>query len=433
MFQDERINRAEICPEKHLEIGPEKGVADPLLVTNGSLPPFLDAKKARNARYTTLCRLSAAVWKRQLPVHAVRYCSRKAIPAETRKKDGTWVSTGMPGHIEVQSRTEGSHGYHGLGRCASPLVCPFCSAVIQSHRAREVMQAGEYLLAHGFQCAMITQTASHSRNTSLVDFVKKFQEAQREMKKNKAYRTWQKKTGARFTIRAVETTDDNPDINGRKSGWHFHSHTLVFFERSTAFTKAEAAKYSRMFQQLWVKALEGVGLAGSMEHAARVDLPRANEKLDATRAEGDTQNIRNLCAYISKAFGWEVSGSRNKKGREAGRRISVWELQSAALNDRPDLLHRYAEYMRAIKGVNWLRWSPGLKDFCGIKEESDKSVVEHGEAGEECIYIFTNQDFKVIWKHGAQGLVLDAADEAGREGIATLVDELNNSTEVHHV
>ena len=76
-----------------------------------------------------------------------------------------------------------------------------------------------------------------------------------------------------------------------------------------------------------------------------------------------------------------MAGGRNKKGREQGRRISVWELQAAALTDRPDLLPRYAEYMRAIKGVNWLRWSQGLRQFCGIVEESDKEILERGEAG----------------------------------------------------
>ena len=107
------------------------------LVSNGSLLPFLEAKKARNRRYMLLRELSRAVWSGTLPAHGVRYCSRKAIPAETQKKDGTWVPTGMPGHIEVQSRDEGTrHSYHGLGRCASPLVCPFCSAVIQAHRCR---------------------------------------------------------------------------------------------------------------------------------------------------------------------------------------------------------------------------------------------------------------------------------------------------------
>jgi len=399
--------------------------ADAHLVTNVSLLPFSPAneeenpaKKARNLRYSLLRRLSKAIWAEKLPIHGSRFCSRRAIPAEKKKKDGTRVATGMPGHIEVQSRADAGHSYHGLGRCASPLVCPFCSAVIQAHRAQEVMKAGEYMLAHGFQVAMITQTASHNRETSLIDFVARFQAAQRDMRMHKSFRAWQKKTGAKFTIRAVETTDDNPDHGGKRSGWHFHSHTLVFFERNRAFTELEAAHFTELFQKMWVKALAGVGLEGSLERAAQVDLPRANEKLDGARATENAESVRNLCAYISKAFGWEVSGSRNKKGREAGRRISVWELQAAALTDRPDLLPRYAEYMRAIKGVNWLRWSQGLRHFCGIVEESDKEIMERGEAGEETVWTFTNADFAFVWRQGGQGKILDAADRAGASGIA---------------
>ncbi len=426
MFQNQTINQL----ENELEKGPEKGVADPLLVSRGSLPPFSNQQTARNRRYSLLCELSAAVWKRLLPVHEVRNCSRHPIPAMTRKKTGELVSTGMPGHIEIHTRTEGQHNYHGLRRCASALVCPFCSAILQVKRSREVMQMGEYMLAHGFQVALITQTASHDRNTNLVDFVKLFQKAQREMKRNKGYRTWQKETGAKFTIKVNETTDDNFDIGGRKSGWHFHSHTIVFFERNTAFTAEEASTYTKIFQMLWVKALEKVGLNGSLERAARVDLPRANDKLDTAREEGDLQNIRTLCAYVAKAFGWEVAGTRNKKGRADGRRVSVWELQEAALTDRPDLLPRYGEYMRAIKGVNWIRCSPGLKDFCGLDEKTDQALLEEGTAGEECIYIFTNQDFRLVWRHGAQGLILDAADEGGAAGIAALVAKLNSTPEV---
>ncbi len=406
-------------PKTPPEIRTDSGPGNGPLVSNGSLRPFSDPKKARNARYSLLRELSRLVWSGTLPVHGSRYCSRKAIPSETKKKDGTWVPTGMPGHIEIQSREEGTrHSYHGLGRCASPLVCPFCSAVIQAYRAAEVMRAGQYMLKHGFQVAMITQTASHSRATSLIDFVARFQAAQRDMKEHKAYKTWQKNTGAKFTIRAVETTDDNPDMHGNKSGWHFHSHTLVFFERPKAFTRRESEKFTRIFQQMWVKALAGVGLEGSLERAARVDLPRANEKLDAARAEENSESVNNLCAYVSKAFGWEMAGGRNKKGREQGRRISVWELQSAALTDRPDLLPRYAEYMRAIKGVNWLRWSQGLRAFCGITEESDKEIMERGEGGEETVWTFSNSEFAHIWRQGGQGKILDAADREGFLGIA---------------
>ena len=371
------------------------------------------AKKARNNRYSLLRELSRNVWNGKLPFHSARHCSRRAIPAERRKADGSMLKTGMPGTIQIQHREKThSHNYHGLSRCASALVCPVCSAIIQTRRAAEVMTAGQYLLQHGFQVAMITQTASHSRATSLYDFIQRFQAAQHDMKTWREYKRWQSQTGARFTIRAVETTDDNPDFEGKKTGWHYHTHTLVFFERENAFTEQEAKHFTELFQRMWVKALDGVGLSGSLERAADVSLPRANDLLDEARATENDENLKNLCAYISKAFGWEVSGGRSKKGKDEDRRISVWQLQEAALTNRPDLLWRYAEYMRAVRGLNWLRWSPGLKDFCGIKEVSDTKLME-GEEGDQVVWEFTNASFKKIWAGGYQGKLIEVADAGG--------------------
>lgn len=411
-----------------------KDAAGGFLVECGNKLPLLDAKKARNRRYALLSRLSKAVWKCTLPMHQVRHCSARSIPSTAKKKDGSRVPTGMPGAIEIHSREEGTrHNYHGLGRCASALVCPVCSAIIQPRRASEVMKAGEYLLAHGFQVAMLTQTASHGRTTSLVDFVARFQAAQKDMKNHRQYRKWQDETGARFTIRAVEITDDNFDIKGgRKSGWHFHTHTLIFFERDKAFTEKEVRKYTTWLQQMWVKALAGVGLDGSLERAAKLDLPRAARALDAARAEGqDNADVKKLCAYISKAFGWEVSGGRNKKGRDAGRRVSVWELQEAALTDRPDLLPRYAEYMRAVKGLAWLSWSHGLRSFCGLDEEkTDKQITEEGTIGQEIVWQFTDKQFRGVARFGQQGKLIDAADAGGKAGIAGALDTLKKGCDI---
>lgn len=430
----ERTKWTELWRKAKAESGSLTGAEGGSLGTSESLRPLSAvnededrAKKARNARYKLLRELSRNIWNGKLPSHSARHCSRRAIPSQRRKADGSIVKTKMPGTIQIQHREETKkHNYHGLSRCASALVCPVCSAIIQTRRAAEVMTAGQYLLQNGFQVAMVTQTASHSRATSLYDFIKRFQAAQHDMKAWREYKKWQKETGAKFTIRAVETTDDKPDFKGKKTGWHYHSHTLVFFERDKAFTEQEAKHFSELFQQMWVKALNGVGLEGSIERAARVDLPRANDLLDEARATENEENLKNLCAYISKAFGWEVSGGRSKKGKEKDRRVSVWELQEAALTTHPKLLWRYAEYMRAVRNLNWLRWSQGLKDFCGIKELSDAEIME-GEEGDQVIWEFTNAGFKKIWAGGYQGKLIEIADEGGTDALekAVVAIELN--------
>lgn len=407
----------------------KSGAVGDSLGSSGSLFPLnpenVDlARKSRNERYFLLRSLARQVWNGKLPWHQARHCSRIAIPAEVKKKNGSYVPTGMPGTIQIQHKEDtDKHVYHGLGRCASALVCPVCSAIIQRKRAEEVVMAGRYLLSHGFQIAMITQTASHNSKTSLVDFIARFQAAQHDLKKMRQYKKWMVETGGRFTIRSIEVTDDKPDYAGRKTGWHYHTHSLFFFEREKAFTEDEARKYSKFFQQLWIKALNGVGLSGCIERAAVVSLPKANDLLDDVRESGNSASLDALCLYISKAFSWEVSGSRNKEGKDEDRRVSIWEIQKAALTDKPELLYRYAEYMRAVKGINWLRWSPGLKSFCGIDEKTDEEIMR-GEEGDEIIYEFTNKSFKIVWQQAAQSKILDIADKGGQEALKQAVRAL---------
>lgn len=139
--------------------------------------------------------------------------------------------------------------------------------------------------------------------------------AQRDMKNHRQYRKWLGETGARFTIRAVEITDDNFDIKGgRKSGWHFHTHTLIFFERDKAFTEKEVRKYTTWLQQMWVKALAGVGLDGSLERAAKLDLPRAARALDAARAEGqDNADVKSFALTSVRLLAGRCQAGETRK------------------------------------------------------------------------------------------------------------------------
>lgn len=141
-----------------------------------------------------------------------------------------------------------------------------------------------------------------------------------------------KETGAKFTIRAVETTDDKPDFKGKKTGWHYHSHTLVFFERDKAFTEQEAKHFSELFQQMWVKALNGVGLEGSIERAARVDLPRANDLLDEARATENEENLKTCAPTLVKLLGGRCRVAGVKRQRKRSACVSVGTTGSCAYN-----------------------------------------------------------------------------------------------------
>lgn len=405
------------------------------LVKKASLRPSSDAPLNK---FQLRSRLAKTSWQGKIPAHQVRFCGIKAIPAQTKKADGSWVPTGMPGEVqihryEVPGTKEGDeptykHGYYGMYHCGSALICPVCGPIIQARRSEEVVQGGIQLLKRGYQVGMVTQTASHHSRTSLYDFVLRFQAAQRDLKSWRAYKKWKEQTGARFTIRSVETTDDNPDWNGRKTGWHFHSHTLIFFDRPNAFSEEEAEKYTKIFQKLWVCALNKVGLSGSLERAAVFSLPRATDALDrARKASSDPAedaDVVRLCKYVAKAFSYEISTGAIKEGRDGDRRINIWQLQHMALTTHPHLLSRYGEYMRAMRGISWLRWSQGLKDFCKISDISDQDIMR-GKAG-ELVYTLGEHGVAAIARFSFYKELIEIADAAQRDAPAAIDNALFN-------
>ena len=66
--------------------------------------------------------------------------------------------------------------------------------------------------------------------------------------------------------------------------------------------------------------------------------------------------------------------------------------------------------------MNWIRWSRGSKDFCGIKEVSDEELLK-GEEGDEVVWEFTNASFKKIWAGGYQGKLIEVADAGGTKAL----------------
>jgi len=101
--------------------------------------------------------------------------------------------------------------------------------------------------------------------------------------------------------------------------------------------------------------------------------------------------------------------------------MSVWRLQYLALTaklddpDRARLIARYGEYVRAVRGLSWMRWTPGLRAWVGLTEMTDADIMR-GQAGSP-VRDLSASDLRAVAFQGGQAKLIDAADAGGAEGI----------------
>ncbi len=129
---------------------------------------------------------------------------------------------------------------------------------------------------------------------------------------------------------------------------------------------------------------------------------------------GDVADVKPLAQYLAKKISYELTADIYKDGR-LSRRISIWELlRLAAETNDPRLWARFGAYMKGIKGVNFLRLTPGLRAFCGMEELTDAELLEG--ATEEKVYTFSANDWSLVVNQGSQRKLLYIIDQAAKDG-----------------
>lgn len=413
---------------------------DPALLIYQNLPGVLPAPHISNSavllrhfiswRFKKLLQLNAET----LGEKNLRFCNCHPTPAQGRRKDGSFYDTGMPGHIQIHAYDDASkiaelgeqkptHAYVGLKRCSSPMRCPACGARIRYVRREEVQKVSNIMIKHGFSYLFVTLTAPHNVDTDPKEFISKFQEANREMKKTD-WKKFKEEWGLAYYVRSIEVTDDKPGP-GFKTGVHFHSHTVNFCERP-AFTAAEASTFRDELAAKWVAALLKVGLITESEkektfkHGVDVQRPKVKEQGELS----DPALIQKLVEYISKGAAFELSpGTIGGKSGRKDKRISHWELMRIALTERPDLQPRLLNIIQALKGLAHMQYSRGLRDFCGLKEVTDEQIMR-GEA-DTMIYAFDTDEKETVWKtvkkFGQQKILLTALEDHDVETVIDII------------
>lgn len=224
------------------------------------------------------------------------------------------------------------HGFYftGYQTCGS-IFCPVCSGLIKTYRAHELNT-----LCNSFKgnIYLLTFTISHSRIDKLDQLFDVLKNASRKFWNNDATKNIFGRVDA--TVRSFEVTRTN-------NGWHPHFHTLLFVPGSLSFSDDAICK----LQHIWSRMVERAGGSADPDIGLSVQL-------------GD-----HAASYVCK-LGSELNGQECKDSCDF--------LQ--LLVDRQKSLVQ--EYLIALKGVKWLKWSKGLRAQLPLPDVTDSEIVQGG-------------------------------------------------------
>lgn len=251
----------------------------------------------------------------------------------------------------------------GVQTCGSVWACPVCSARIAMQRGKEIGYVIDEMIKTGHIPLMMTNTASHKKDTHLPTFIKKFGDAWRMFTQSRKWRNLKNTLGIKHSIKAIEAT------HTRQNGFHHHQHGILFAhaDKINSMKPFQVQDWQASVTELWLHCLDKNGLSGSKGRALDIQMSGDVKKDYLSKLgllDGDTTNLD-----------YELTAGRNKtyKGR------NIWQiLQSARLGNEADA-KLYIQYVQAYDGKNWITYSRGLKDLVNLEDMPDEEVAEEEE------------------------------------------------------
>lgn len=316
-----------------------------------------------------------------------------------------------------------------IAHCSSVWLCPVCSSIIQTRRANEVQRAIDW--ANGtsytknkltgelepvandndFQVIMITYTASHNVNLSLIDFGERLQKAYMMLMKN--IRKSRKKYEVGY-IKGVEFT------HSYRNGWHKHYHVILILKKD-----CDVDAYFSTIQKSWETACIKYGLLDSTNEKAVQDFRQ--HSVDLVKSADEISN------YVNKsASEWtladEMSKSVLKIGHNTEHRTPFQILSDIATTkdkkQRYKDIEVFIEYMLYTYGLHQQDWSNGLKDAVGIRELTDEEIMEEHQDTAEYIAGLTVAHWHLI-RSRYQRIQYYLSAKEGYESLKAFFDKLD--------
>lgn len=346
--------------------------------------------------------------------------NRKGKPHRTRFCHAVRAYQAEQITLKVSGKPEaGNAALSGVQTCGSVWACPVCAGRIAAQRGKEISRAIDLMIEDGYIPIMLSNTAWHTKEMPLRWLKEKFKEAHRYFVQSRRWRELKAIFGIKHSIKAVEVT------HSFDNGWHPHQHAILF-AHADAINSASHETLETWIsdcQDLWLQALEHVGLWGIKEIALDVKVS-ADVKKDYIAKLG-------LEDDETASLDYELSGGANKD--KGGRKI--WSILWSAWQGKEEFEALYIEYVQAMTGDNWITWSHGLKALCKIEEMEDEeaaNIFADLENDSLELMAISDEEFLPVRKLHAIGDLLELAascrdENTVREFLQSLAVDWNNS------
>lgn len=341
------------------------------------------------ALYDVRDALAGQVDRKGEPFRTVQ-CMRHLLP------DADYVDV-----VRSESRQKARYGSQ-MRVCGSVWSCPICSSNIAEGRRDQVERALKVARSRGYSVLMVTRTVRHSSRWSLEWQLERFSASERAMTAHRGYKALLARLGCVGTLRVLEVTW------GAQSGWHVHTHSLMFLQHDAGDL---AVVKSELFA-CWRAAAASHKLATSPD---AFTVQATWGAVDEYVAKWGREPIRRP---------WGVEDELTKAGVKVARRGDRYSPFALA-SDHPD---KFVEYCRAFKGKQQMRWSPGL--FAHLLpdelERSDLELAETPARDYEAWAVLFKPELRAVDYARAHHLLLTLAGRGDRLAFVALVGKLRN-------
>lgn len=267
----------------------------------------------------------------------------------------------IPGREISIRRVDGRAYYGGIRMCGSVWTCPVCASKIARARAAELRRGIENWVSQDGVVTMMVLTVRHDRSDNLADLLDRMSQAQRDFYSGRIYQGLKGRYGIVGSVRNLECTW------GSRTGWHPHSHVLLF--------SCSRLDVETLYQR-WASVCERYGLYASRT-AFLEGVTSSLDYLDPTQS---------IPGYVTKMLGdsteWtaaeELVYSHIK--RASGRLSPMQILDEFSETGDVRMADLFREYASAYHGKRHLYYAPGLRATLGLNEtESDDDELANAE------------------------------------------------------